>query len=77
MFVVRVVVVERGGGSGGGASSKDELRLSGHLLPNRLQGMRIGGGMEPIVYNRELMRDDRLSDELVERVERATGRMAA
>jgi hypothetical protein len=45
--------------------------------------MRIGGrdavelGTEPIVYMRELMRDGRLSDELVERVERAAGRMAA
>ncbi len=62
---------------------KDELRLLGHLSPNRLQGMRIGGrdavelGTEPIVFMRELMRDGRLSDELVERVERAAGRMAA
>jgi hypothetical protein len=77
------VVVERGGGSRGGASLKDELRLLGHLSPNRLQGMRIGGrdavelGTEPIVFMRELMRDGRLSDELVERVERAAGRMAA
>jgi hypothetical protein len=45
--------------------------------------MRIGGrdavepGTEPIVYMRELMRDGRLNDELVERLERAAGRMAA
>ncbi len=32
---------------------------------------------EPIVYMREVMRDGRLSDELVKRVERAAGRMAA
>jgi hypothetical protein len=37
----------RGEGGGGGALShdcrtKDELHLSGHLLPNQLQGMRIG-----------------------------------
>ncbi len=78
------MVVEQGGGSGGGASLKDELRLSGHLSLNQLQGMPIGGRdaaelrMEPIVYMRELMRDGRLSNELVERVEQATGsRMAA
>jgi hypothetical protein len=45
--------------------------------------MRIGGrdalklGTEPIMYMRELMRDSRLSNELVERVERVAGRMAA
>jgi hypothetical protein len=45
--------------------------------------MRIGGrdavklGTELIVYIRELMRDCRLSNELVERVEWGTGRMAA
>ena len=45
--------------------------------------MHIGGrdalklGMEPIVYMRELMRDGRLSNELVNSVERAAGRMAA
>jgi hypothetical protein len=31
-----------GGGSGGDALSKDNLRLSGHLSPSRLQRMRIG-----------------------------------
>ncbi len=62
---------------------KDELRLSGHLSPNQLQGMRISErdavelGVEPIMYIRELMRDGRLSNELVKRVEWATGRMAA
>ncbi len=72
-----------GGGSGGGASSKDELCLSGHLSPNQLQGIRIGGrdavklGTERITFMRELMRDGRLSNELVERVERAAGWMAA
>jgi hypothetical protein len=63
--------------------TKDELRLSGHLLPNQLQEMHIGKRntaklwTEPIVYMSELIRDGRLSDELVERVERALGRMAA
>jgi len=79
-----------GGGGGGGTTAsngnnptKDELRLSGHLPPNRLGGMYIDGrdavelGTEPIAYMRDLMRDGRLSDELVERVERAAGRIAA
>jgi hypothetical protein len=45
--------------------------------------MRIGRrdavklGMELNVYMRELMRDDRLSNELVKRVEWAVSRMAA
>ncbi len=77
------MVVERGGGQWRRRVVKDKLRLSGHLSPNQLQGMSIGGrdavelGTEPIVYMRELMRDSRLSNELVERVERAAGRMAA
>ncbi len=64
-------------------SSKDKLRLSGHLLPNQLQGMRncrrdaVEFETEPIEYMRELMRDGRLSNELVNSVERAAGRMAA
>ncbi len=55
----------------------------GHLSPNRLQGMCIGRrdtiklGTEPFVYMRELMRDGRLSNELVKRVQWAAGRMAA
>jgi quinolinate synthase len=71
-----------GGGSEGRASLKDELRLSGHLSPSQLQRMHIGGRdavkprTEPIVYMRELMRDGRLSNKLVKRVEWAAGRMA-
>ena len=88
-MIGRVRSSTSGGGGGGGATAsnnnptRDELRLSGHLPPNRLGGMYIDGrdavelGTEPIVYMRDLMRDGRLSDELVERVERAAGRMAA
>jgi hypothetical protein len=58
---------------------QDKLRLSGHLLPNQLQGIRIGGRdavklrTEPIMYMRELMRDGRLSNKLIKRVEWAAG----
>ncbi len=63
--------------------TKDKLRLLGHFLPNQLQGMCIDRRdaveleMEPIMYMRELMRDGRLSNELVEWVKWAAGRMAA
>jgi len=58
------------------STGDNELRLSKHLPPNRLQGREIDGknaielGIEPIVYMREFMKEKRLSDELVERVER-------
>ncbi|KAL3770477.1 hypothetical protein ACHAW5_001490 [Stephanodiscus triporus] len=64
------------------SNARDELRLSRHMPPNRLAGKYIDGkdaielGTEPIVYMREFMKEKRLGDELVERVERA-GRMAA
>mmetsp|Transcript_36399 Transcript_36399/g.76416 ORF Transcript_36399/g.76416 Transcript_36399/m.76416 type:complete len:626 (+) Transcript_36399:110-1987(+) len=57
------------------SSANNELQLLKHLPPNRLQGQTINGknaielGIEPIVYMREFMREKKLSDELVERVE--------
>mmetsp|Transcript_36158 Transcript_36158/g.61650 ORF Transcript_36158/g.61650 Transcript_36158/m.61650 type:complete len:633 (-) Transcript_36158:118-2016(-) len=57
-------------------SKTNELQLSKHLPPNRLAGKKISGkdaiemGTEPIVYMREFMKEKRLSDELVERVEK-------
>jgi hypothetical protein len=72
-----------GGGAveAGGLLSKDELRGTCRRIDSRgcasAGGMPFELGTEPIVYTRELMRDGRLSDELVERVERAAGRMAA
>jgi len=57
------------------SESSNELQLSKHLPPNRLGGQKINGndaielGVEPIVYMREFMKDKRLSEGLVERVE--------
>jgi quinolinate synthase len=60
-------------------NARDELRLAEHLPPNRLSGKYINGrdaielGTEPIIYMREFMKGRVLSDELVERVEGASG----
>ena len=57
------------------SSSSTELQLSKHLPPNRLAGKFIDGkdaielGIEPIVYMREFMKEKRLSEELVMKVE--------
>ena len=57
------------------SSSSNELQLSKHLPPNRLAGKFIDGkdaielGIEPIVYMREFMKEKRLSEELVVKVE--------
>lgn len=57
-------------------STRDELQLAKHLPPNRLVGKSINGhdaidlGTEPIMYMRGFMKDRRLCDELVEKVER-------
>ena len=57
-------------------STKDELQLAKHLPPNRLVGKSINGrdaidlGIEPIMYMRGFMKDKRLCDELVKKVER-------
>ena len=59
------------------ASAANELQLSKHLPPNRLAGKAINGkdaielGIEPIVYMREFMKEKRLSDRLVKRVEQS------
>ena len=60
------------------SSSNDnsKLHLSKHLPPNRLAGQKINGidaielGSEPIMYMREFMKERKLSEELVEKVER-------
>jgi len=52
-----------------------EFRLAKHLPPAGLAGKKIGGrdaielGTEPIMYMREFMKNNRISDELVEKVE--------
>jgi len=57
------------------SSDSNELQLAKHLPPNKLVGKSINGkdaielGIEPIVYMREFMKDKRLSEGLVERVE--------
>jgi len=57
------------------SSAANELQLSKHLPPNRLAGKFIDGkdaielGIEPIVYMREFMKEKRLSEELVIKVE--------
>lgn len=56
-------------------SNSVELQLSKHLPPNKLQGQKINGrdaielGSEPIIYMKDFMKERRLSDELVKRVE--------
>ena len=55
-------------------SDQDELQLQSQLPPQRLKGMEINGipatelGVLPIVYMRELMKNKRLPDELVQQV---------
>jgi len=54
-----------------------EMRLAKHLPPGGLANKKIGGrdaiemGTEPIMYMREFMKTNRISDELVEKVEAA------
>jgi quinolinate synthase len=55
-------------------SPKDEMRLTFHLPPSRLQGKRIGGvdamdlGTMPILYMREFMKNGVLPEELLKKV---------
>lgn len=55
-------------------SPKDEMRLTFHLPPSRLQGKKIGGvdamdlGTMPILYMRELMKNGVLPEELLRKV---------
>ena len=59
-----------------GGSSKDEMTLTTHLPPQRLQGRQIGGvdamdlGTKPILYMREFMKNGALPEELLNRVRR-------
>lgn len=58
----------------GSSSLKDEMTLSTHLPPQRLQGRQIGGvdamdlGTKPILYMREFMKNGVLPDELLNKV---------
>jgi quinolinate synthase len=55
-------------------SPKDEMRLTSHLPPSRLQGKMIGGvnaidlGTMPILYMREFMKNGVLPEELLKKV---------
>ncbi len=77
------------GGPGGGGRQWGRI-IKGQAAPvgaivakstpedaHRREGRRRAWDTESIVYMRELMRDGRLSNELVKMVERAAGRMAA
>jgi quinolinate synthase len=61
-----------------GGSSKDEMTLTTHLPPQRLQGRQIGGvdamdlGTQPILYMREFMKNGALPDELLNKVRRVS-----
>ena len=66
--IVDMVIRSRSG------SPKDEMRLTSHLPPNRLQGKKIAGidamdlGAQPILYMRELMKNGALPEELLRKV---------
>ena len=56
-------------------SPKDEMRLTSHLPPSRLQGKRIVGGVDamdlgtiPILYIGEFMKSEVLPEELLKKV---------
>jgi len=59
-----------------GESDISRLQLSKHLPPNKLGGKQIDGrdaidlGTEPIVYMREFMKSKKMSESLVERIEK-------
>lgn len=61
-------------GSSSDAAGRNQEQLKKHLPPDRLSGKRINGrpaidyGTEPIVYMRELTKNRKLPDELVQRV---------
>jgi quinolinate synthase len=66
--IVDMVIRSRSG------SPKDEMRLTSHLPPNRLQGKKIAGidamdlGAQPILYMREFMKNGALPEELLRKV---------
>ena len=69
-------IVEMIGNKSSSVNDTFRLKLSKHLPPNRLGGKRINGrdaldlGTEPIVYMREFMKSKKLSEGLVERIEK-------
>mmetsp|Transcript_3171 Transcript_3171/g.4906 ORF Transcript_3171/g.4906 Transcript_3171/m.4906 type:complete len:579 (+) Transcript_3171:153-1889(+) len=69
-------IVDMIGRSSSGGSDTLQLQLNKHLPPNKLGGKKINGrdaidlGTEPIVYMREFMQSKKMSDSLVERIEK-------
>ncbi|KAL7491370.1 hypothetical protein ACHAWT_000747 [Skeletonema menzelii] len=69
-------IVDMIGRSSGDGNSTLQLQLNKHLPPNKLGGKKIDGrdaidlGTEPIVYMREFMQSKKMSDSLVERIEK-------
>ncbi len=69
-------IVDMIGRSSSDDSNTLQLQLNKHLPPNKLGGKQIDGrdaidlGTEPIVYMREFMQSKKISDGLVERIEK-------
>jgi len=69
-------IVDMIGRSSSDGSDTLQLQLNKHLPPNKLGGKKINGrdaidlGTEPIVYMREFMQSKKMSDSLVERIEK-------
>ena len=69
-------IVDMIGRSSSDGSNTLQLQLNKHLPPNKLVGKKIDGrdaidlGTEPIVYMREFMQSKKMSDSLVERIEK-------
>lgn len=69
-------IVDMIGRSSSDGSDTLQLQLNKHLPPNKLGGKQIDGrdaidlGTEPIVYMREFMQSKKISDGLVERIEK-------
>eukprot|EP00984_Skeletonema_dohrnii_P021196 scaffold10517_cov118-Skeletonema_dohrnii-CCMP3373.AAC.3 len=69
-------IVDMIGRSSSGGSDTLQLQLNKHLPPNKLGGKKINGrdaidlGTEPIVFMREFMQSKKMSDSLVERIEK-------
>jgi hypothetical protein len=69
-------IVDMIGRSSSDGSDTLQLQLNKHLPPNKLGGKKINGrdaidlGTEPIVFMREFMQSKKMSDSLVERIEK-------
>ena len=67
-------VIDMVGRTRNGGSSKDEMILTTHLPPHRLQGRQIDGvdamdlGTKPILYMRDFMKNGALPEELLNKV---------